>query len=401
MKSVVIIGGGQASAFATSTLRKEGFKGRISIISDEEHVFYERPPLSKGILKGTDTLEKLAFFNTETIDNFNIDWHRPLKATHINREEKIVSINNGTDISYDKLIIATGSRPRVPNEQWLGLNNVYTLRTVQDALTLKEVLTPNKTIAIIGGGWIGLEVAATANTLGLSVHVFEREARLCSRSVISEVSDYLHKLHQNEGTHIYLNATDIALSENDDHSIAIHNGSFSIIADIVLVGAGAEIATELALKAGLEVNGGIVVNEFGQTSDLDIYAAGDVAIHPTVGFCTQSWAHAQQQAVSTAQAIMKEDAKPYVETPWIWSDQYQHNIQIMGLPLDENCQLIIREGDNHQKTFIHLDQDNQVRSIIAFNDPKAIGIGRMWFKRKNSLDPEKLADSRIDIMSFR
>ena len=169
----------------------------------------------------------------------------------------------------------------------------------------------------------------------------------------------------------------------------------------MLVGAGAAIATELALKAALDGNGGIVVNEFGQTSDPDIYAAGDVAIHPTVGFCTQSWAHAQQQAVSTAQAIMKEDTKPYTETPWIWSDQYQHNVQIMGLPLDENCQLIIREGDNHQKTFIHLDQDNQVRSIIAFNDPKAIGVGRMWFKRKNSLGPEKLADSSIDIMNFR
>lgn len=401
MESVVIIGAGQASAFAVLTLRKEGFNGRISIISDEENVFYERPPLSKGILSGTDAVEKLAFFNAETIKNFNIDWHRPLKATHINRGEKTVSINNGTDIPYDKLIIATGSRPRVPNEKWLKLNNVYTLRTIQDALTLKEMLTRNKTIAIIGGGWIGLEVAATANTLGLNVHVFEREARLCSRSVISEVSDHLYMLHQNEGTHIYLNASDITLSENDDQSITIHNGNLSVTADIVLVGAGAEIATELALKAGLDVNGGIVVNEFGQTSDPDIYAAGDVAIHPTVGFCTQSWAHAQQQAVSTAQAIMKEDTKPYTETPWIWSDQYQHNVQIMGLPLDENCQLIIREGDNHQKTFIHLDQDNQVRSIIAFNDPKAIGVGRMWFKRKNSLDPEKLADSSIDIMNFR
>ena len=172
-------------------------------------------------------------------------------------------------------------------------------------------------------------------------------------------------------------------------------------ADIVLVGAGAEIATELAENAGLEIKGGIIVDEFGQTSDPNIYAAGDVAIHPVVGFCTQSWANAQYQAMIAAKAIMGKNPPAYGEIPWVWSDQYDHNIQIMSLPIDEDCSLIIRDSGETQKAYIHLDRENRVRSIVAINDPKVIGIGRMWFKRKLVLDPEKLADTSIDVMTLR
>lgn len=401
MQSIVIIGGGQASAFAASTLRKEGFTGKLSIISDEDNIFYERPPLSKEILKGEGKLDQLAFFNKDTIDALDIDWHKPAKATAINKETKSVNLDNGISLSYDKLIIATGSRPRVPNKEWLNFKNVYTLRTITDALKLKEKLLPNKRLAIIGGGWIGLEVAATGKQLGLSVNIFEREPRLCSRSVVPEVSEHLAKIHQQEGVHVHLNATNLTLEENPDGTITLHNDNDTIIADIIVVGAGAEIATELAIHAGLDVKGGIIVDEFGQTSDENIYAAGDVAIHPIVGFCTQSWAHAQQQASIVANSIMKDNAKPYTEIPWIWSDQYQHNIQIMGLPIDDECTLIIRKGGNGSKSFIHLDKENKIRSIIAFNEPKAIGIGRMWFRQGYELDPVKLADSSTDIMSFR
>lgn len=400
MDSIVIIGGGQAAAFAASTLRKEGYEGKLAIISDEDRIFYERPPLSKGILSGEETLDKLYFFDQESIDKLNIEWHKPMRATEIDRQAKVVKTDQGTTLPYDKLIIATGSRPRVPNAQWLTFKNSHTLRTVEDALKLKERLTDGKRLTIIGGGWIGLEVAATANKLGLDVTLFEREDRLCSRSVSPEVSAHLLTLHEAEGTTIILNAKEIEITEESDGILQIQSGDITIEADILLIGAGAEIATELAVAAGLEVKGGIVVDHYGQSSDPDIYAAGDAAIHPLIGFTTQSWAHAQQQAEKVAKAIIGQKNEPYQEIPWIWSDQYHHNIQIMGLPIEEENQLVIRE-DGDKKCFIHLDKDQKVRSIVAFNEPKAIGVGRFWFRKGAPLDPEQLQNSEIDLMKLR
>lgn len=400
MDSIVIIGGGQAAAFAASTLRKEGYEGRLAIISDENQVFYERPPLSKGILDGKEALENLYFFDQESIDKLNIEWHKPMRAIAIDRQAKVVKTDQGTALPYDKLIIATGSRPRVPNDQWLTFKNAHTLRTIDDALKLKSALTAGKRLAIIGGGWIGLEVAATARQLGLEVTLFERESRLCSRSVAAEVSAHLLTLHEAEGTTILLDAKEIEVTENEDGTLLIQSGDHAIEVDLLLIGAGAEIATELAVEAGLEVDGGIVVDLYGKSSDPDIYAAGDVAIHPLVGFTTQSWAHAQQQAEKVAKAIVGKKDEPYQEVPWIWSDQYHHNIQIMGFPIDEESQLVIRE-DDHKKCFIHLDNEQKVRSIVAFNEPKAIGVGRFWFRKGAPLDPEQLQNSEIDLMKLR
>lgn len=401
MDSIIIIGGGQAAAFAATTLRKEGFEGKLSVISDEETVFYERPPLSKGILSGSEELETLPFFAQKDIEALNIQWHKPQRAKSINPKKKQVILDDQTVLSYDRLIIATGSRPRIPDPQWNSLENVYTLRTIKDALSLKKVMLPEKRLAIIGGGWIGLEVAATARKLNLKVDLFERGERLCARSVSEEVSRELLMLHQDNQTQIHLQCGDISLHENPDKSITLSSTTQKIIADIVLVGAGTEMAKELALEAGLTAQEGILVNHFGQTSDPNIYAAGDVAMHPLVGFCTQSWANAQQQAVIVAKHIMDKDPAPYTEIPWVWSDQYQHNIQVLGLPIDDNCQLIIREESPSQKTYIHIDQNNMVRSIVAINSPKSIGVGRMWFKRKKVLDPALLADTSIDIITLR
>ena len=401
MESIVIIGGGQAAAFAAQTLRKEGFEGTLSIISDEEKIFYERPPLSKSVLAGEESPEILSFFSPEAIDALNIDWHKPKHAEAIDRDAQTVTLNDGTTLPYDRLILATGSRPRVPNANWTAFENVHTLRTIDDSLKLQAAFKAGKRLAIIGGGWIGLEVAATANKLGLNVNLFELAPRLCGRSAPPEVSEYLYNLHTGKGTNIHLNCGAIDLAENADGTLTLTTECNEVNADIVLVGAGAEIATELAENAGLEIKGGIIVDEFGQTSDPNIYAAGDVAIHPVVGFCTQSWANAQYQAMIAAKAIMGKNPPAYGEIPWVWSDQYDHNIQIMSLPIDEECTLIIRDSGETQKAYIHLDSENRVRSIVAINDPKVIGIGRMWFKRNMVLDPEKLADTSIDVMTLR
>lgn len=401
IQNIVIIGGGQAAAYGANTLRAQGYEGRLFVVSDEEKVFYERPPLSKEVLAGKQDPKELHFFSEEQIEAMNIDWHKPDRATKIDRINKMVTLESGTILPYDKLLLATGSRPRVPVPAWCEVPHVHTLRTIEDSANLSGYLHEGSKLAIIGGGWIGLEVAATANQAGLEVEVFELAPRLCQRSVTEEVSDYLYKMHEAKGTKIHLNCGPIDIEERDGKPVLIVDGK-EFPADAVVVGAGAEIATELASDADLDVDVGVVVDGTGQTSDPDIFAAGDVAIHPVVGFCTQSWANAQQQATIAAKHMLGiEDAEEYAEAPWIWSDQYNFNIQILGYPVDDECELIVRETSPEQVSFIHLDKEGKLRSVVAINDARLIAAGRRWIRAEMSLPAEDLANPEFNVMSLR
>lgn len=402
MNKIVIVGAGQAAGWAVHTLRNQGYAGEIHVVSNEDQVFYERPPLSKQVLAEEATCESLNLFSPSQIDEFSVIWHKPDLALNIDKSEKSVQLQSGKTLSYDKLLIATGSRARVPVSTWASIEHVYTVRDIKDCQKLAEKLKSAENIAVIGGGWIGLEIAATARKKGKHVELFEYGSRLCARSVSPEVSDYLKALHEKAGTAVHLNATKLHLIESTDGKVEVFDADIKLKQfDCVVVGAGAEIATELAVQAELQTKDGVIVNEFGQTSDADIYAAGDVAIHPQLGFCIQSWANAQNQAISAAKSMLGE-LTPYQDIPWLWSDQYEQNIQILGTyQPDLTNQIVIRKTSEDQVSFFYLNKDNQLINMIAVNDSKVVKLAKRWLASSKVLNPNELQNPDFNLMKLK
>ncbi|MCO8107325.1 NAD(P)/FAD-dependent oxidoreductase [Acinetobacter indicus] len=402
MNKIVIVGAGQAAGWAVHTLRNHGYDGEIHVVSNEDNVFYERPPLSKQVLSQEAPVESLNLFPENQVDEFSVIWHKPDLAVKIDKQDKCVHLQSGKTLAFDKLLIATGSRARIPIAQWANFKNVYTLRDIQDCHSLAEQFKTAENIAVIGGGWIGLEIAATARKQGKNVEIFECGSRLCARSVSPEVSAFLKDLHEEAGTKIHLNAMELSLSEVDQDKIQIDAGPLGQITfDCVVVGAGAEISKELAVDAELDVKDGIVVNEYGQSSHADIYAAGDVAIHPGLGYCIQSWANAQNQAISAAKSMLG-DLTAYQDIPWLWSDQYQCNIQILGTYQPEKTvQVVIRKTHPTQQSFFYLDDQHRLINMIAVNEAKLVKLAKRWLANATQLDPQQLQDLDFNLMKLK
>ncbi|WP_270503474.1 NAD(P)/FAD-dependent oxidoreductase [Kluyvera ascorbata] len=391
---IVIIGGGQAGGWAAKTLRDEGFDGEICVVAEEAWDFYERPPLSKATLLEPDAaLPRL--FSEDVQQALNLNWYRPLRAEAINRDTKTVALSNGDSLHYDQLLIATGGRARVPGNAWAAHPQVYTLRHWQDAQQLKGRLAACKTLAIVGGGWIGLEIAASARKSGVVVTLFEQQPALCMRSVSADVSARLAEMHREQGVDIRTGCG--ALELEDNHGLpTIHCDGQRETFDAVVVGIGVTLNLELAADAGLNINRGIVVDAQGRTSDPAIFAAGDVAEHHQYGLCIQSWAFAQNQAVATAKAMRNADAAGYDEAPWLWSDQYQHNIQILGIP-QAGSKTVVREN----ALFFSLDDNGRLTQLVAFNDARTVKLAKRWMSAGRDLSDVPLADPTFSLMSLR
>ncbi|MHA1001009.1 NAD(P)/FAD-dependent oxidoreductase [Leclercia pneumoniae] len=391
---IVIIGGGQAGGWAAKTLRDDGFNGEICVVAEEEWDFYERPPLSKAALLDADAaLPRL--FAEEAQQALNLTWYRPLRATQIDRAAKRVHLSNGELLSYNILLIATGGRARLPGEAWAKHRQVYTLRHWQDAQRLKKRLAQSNTLAIVGGGWIGLEIAASARKSGVAVTLFEQQPALCMRSVSGQVSRQLEKIHREQGVDI---RTGCGALELDDHNglPVIHCDGKRETFDAVVVGIGVDLNLELARDAGLKTDRGIVVDAQGRTSDPAIFAAGDVVQHHHYGLCIQSWAFAQNQAVATAKAMLNPDAPGYDDAPWLWSDQYQHNIQILGIP-QPGGKTVVRDN----ALFFSLDNGGRLTQLVAFNDARTVKLAKRWMAAGRDLSDVPLSDPAFSLMSLR
>lgn len=227
-------------------------------------------------------------------------------------------------------------------------------------------------LAIIGGGWIGLEIAASARKSGVAVTLFEQQPALCMRSVSGEVSQRLEAIHREQGVEIRTGCGALEL-EDDNGLPVVHCDGQRETFDTVVVGIGVDLNLELALDAGLKTGRGIVVDARGRTSDPFIFAAGDVAQHHHYGLCIQSRAFAQNQAVATAKAMLNPDAPCYDDAPWLWSDQYQHNIQILGIP-QAGCRTIVRE----EALYFSLDDNGRLTQLVAFNDARTVKLAKRW-----------------------
>lgn len=391
---IVIIGGGQSGGWAAKTLRDEGFDGEICVVAEEEWDFYERPPLSKASLVEPDAaLPRL--FTDEVQQALNLTGTDRCAQNLSIALKKKSFLATASSLVITSFLIATGGRARLPSQAWASHPQVYTLRHWQDAQRLKSRLMESHKLAIIGGGWIGLEIAASARKSGVAVTLFEQQPALCMRSVSGEVSQRPEAIHREQGVEIRTGCGALEL-EDDNGLPVIHCDGQRETFDTVVVGIGVDLNLELALDAGLKTGRGIVVDAQGRTSDPFIFAAGDVAQHHHYGLCIQSRAFAQNQAVATAKAMLNPDAPGYDDAPWLWSDQYQHNIQILGIP-QAGCRTIVRE----EALYFSLDDNGRLTQLVAFNDARTVKLAKRWMAAGRDLSDVPLADPTFSLMSLR
>lgn len=399
MTGIVIIGAGHAAGQAAASLRQAKFEGPITIIGDEAHVPYQRPPLSKQYLAGTQLADKVYLRAEKFYADKDIQLMLDTRATQIDPSTKTINLDNGETIAYEKLLISTGSRPRKLSIEGSDLSGIHYLRTMDDVDGIRADVKPGANLVIVGGGYIGLEVAAVGIELGMNVHVLEMEERILQRVTTPEMSAYYHKLHTDRGVHIHTQTGVIGFSGNGSVEKVLC-GDESFDADIVIVGIGIIPNIEIAEEAGIHCDNGIVVDDHCRTSDPDIYAAGDCTNHPNPlmnkRLRLESVPNAMDQArVSTAN--MLGDDKVYAAIPWFWSDQYDLKLQMVGFSADGDSQVLRGDMDTHQFAIFYL-KDGKVVAADAVNSPKEFMLCKQLVGKP--ADPAKLADPETDLKSL-
>jgi len=396
--TIVIVGAGQAGGWTAQTLRKEGFAGRIVLIGDELHPPHERPPLSKAVLAGEAVPESTRLLKSEAFDALALEWRAGTRVTGIDRAARRLELSDGDVLGYDKLVLCTGGRARTLPIAGADEPGVHTLRTIDDALALAPSLRPGSSIVVVGGGWIGLEVAATARRRGADVVVVEAQSRLCERTVPGEISEHLMALHCANGTRVMLGAGVTAFARGSDGRLAVRlaDGT-SLACDTIVVGVGLVPNDELAREAGLECDGGVLVDARCRTSDPDILAAGDVAVaeNPWAGrrMRLESWHNAQEQGIAAARSALGLEVD-YQPLPWFWSDQYGMNLQIYGVPMPSHH--VVTRGVAGSETFalFYLDGD-VVKAALGPNAARDLRFARRLIEQRKPVDTQRLADTAI------
>ena len=401
-QTYVIIGAGQAGGWGAKTLRDEGFDGRVVIIGDENFPPHERPPLSKEVLLGDAEKETCLLWPPGTLEDAGIEMRLGESVSSIAPDDHTLTLANGETIVWNKLLIATGGRARSLNVDGADLEGVFTLRTIRDAEDIRSGLSEGSTVLVIGAGWIGLEVAAAARKRGARAVVIEVADRVCARALTPEMSQWVHALHERNGVEIRLGTSFDHFAGDGKLERAVLTDGTDIGCDVAVIGIGLIPNTELAESGGLDIDNGIVVNETGRTSHPDIYAAGDVTNHPNslLGrrIRLESWENAQNQAINTAKAMMGTE-QPYAEIPWFWSDQYDANIQMMGLP--EDWDETVTRGDKVLGEFVEFYLKNgEIQGATAINNPRDLRFTRRLMMSGKKFDASALADTDIKLQKL-
>jgi 3-phenylpropionate/trans-cinnamate dioxygenase ferredoxin reductase subunit len=404
MKSVVIIGASHAAVEAVSTLRKKGWSGKIVLVGDETPLPYHRPPLSKAYLQDAISEEKLLLRNEQFYQDSDVTLMLGRRAESINRDAKTIKLNNIGDagtgseiVAYDKLIIATGTRARLLPIEGADLPSVHYLRTKDDADIIKANMVSGKKMLLIGAGYIGLEIAASAVKSGCDVVVVELADRVLARVTSPEVSEFYQRFHTEQGVDIRLNTAVQKLeAAGSAYSATLDNGE-TVEFDSVVVGIGVLPNVELAEEAGLKCDNGIVVNAFGATGDEDIYAVGDCSKYHSVIYDRdirlESIPNANGQARIAAAAICGEKVA-YNEVPWFWSDQYDIKLQTAGL-FDGYDEAVVRGDVAENKFSVFYLKAGRVLAVDAINSPMEFMIAKKLIVAKAVLQAEKIRDLSV------
>ena len=394
---VVIAGAGHAAGQLVASLRQHKFDGQIVLVGDEPYLPYQRPPLSKKFLAGDMDAERLYVKPAGFYDDAGVELHLDTTITAIDRENKSLKVAGDAEITYDKLVLALGSRARQLAVEGTDLKGVHYLRSIADVDGIRDGLEPGRRLVVIGAGYIGLEVAAVAQQAGLDVTVIEMADRVMSRVVSPEISDFYQIEHTSQGVRLRLSTGVTALNgKKRIKSVTTADGE-DIRADLVVIGVGIQPNTELATDAGLAVDNGIVVDNHCITSDPDIFAVGDCTSHPNAIYGRQlrleSVHNALEQAKTAAANICGGDVS-YSQVPWFWSDQYDLKLQIAGL--SEGHDDVVIRGNPAKRSFSCLYlADGRLIAVDAVNAPRDFVQSKQLIADRVEIDATRLADTEI------
>lgn len=398
-QAVIVVGAGHGGTQLVDSLRAGGFRGKLMMIGDEVHRPYDRPATSKGLLDGSvDSMRAVLKSDQYYIDH-EIELRLGTSAVEVERDTRSIVLSTGSRVSYDKLVIATGARARRLAVPGGGLDGVYYLRTLADSKGIAGRLGPGKRLAIVGGGYVGLEVAASARRLGCKVTLIEALPRLLARVAGTEISGFYANLHEAAGVELLLGTGLTGFVGKDSVSAVQLADGREIEVDAVVVGIGAIPNDELAIEAGLAVDNGIVVDDCGRTSDPAIFAIGDATNHPNdvIGrrLRLESVPAAIGQARAAASAILGQP-KPFHELPWFWSDQYDTKLQIAGL--SEFDDVVVIRGDPATQRFAAFYlRERKIVAVNAVNSAKDFVGGKRLIMEGRVPDPGRLADPAIPL----
>lgn len=400
-RRIIIVGAGQAGRRCAEALRQLDATAEIMIFGAEAYLPYDRPPLSKTILLGKDPGPALFVRDAEFYAEQRIALHLGEAVTRLHTQEKRIETEQGRSFAYDVLVVATGAKARRLAVIGADDARVMTLRSLDDARALQTRLAAKPRLAVIGGGLIGLEVAAATRWLGCAVDVLETGERLMARSLPASISMRMAALHRAHGVALHFKAS-LQRIEAKEEELTLHLTNGRLAVDVVLVGIGATPETSLAAEAGLAVADGILTDQSGRTSHADVYAAGEVARFPLPCFSEaamrqETWQVAQQQPVAVAHAIMGQD-KPYAEIPWHWTDQFDCNLQVLGEPNERIQQIERAEGE--RLTLLSCDSEGRLRGAVLINNGREATPCRRLIASGKVLDMAALSDPGRPLRSF-
>jgi len=404
---MLIIGAGECGARAAVALREGGYDGPVTLVGREPHLPYERPPLSKDAMVSEAEPTPKLVGDRQFFADHRIDCVTGTSAISTDRAARSVMLADGRILSYDKLLLATGAAPRqLPLPGADGSRCAY-LRTHDDALRIRGALKPGNHIAILGGGFIGLEIAASARKRGARVTVIEALPRILTRGVTEDIARVIDARHRAEGVVLACGKGVSALRESASGiEIALSDGS-SVAVDLLVIGIGAVPVTDLAQKAGLAIENGIAVDEHLRTSDPDIYAAGDCCSFPLPIYGgrrvrLECWRNAQDQGALAARNMLGT-GESVSAVPWFWSDQYDLTLQIAGLP-DEGKQAVRRDLSESAFILFHLANDGRLVSASGIGPgnivAKDIRLAEMLIAKRAMPDPAALAQPQVKLKSL-
>ena len=400
-QSVVIVGAGHAAVQAVDTLRREGHTGPIVLVGDEPWLPYNRPPLSKKYLAGELERERLLLRSAQYYQQHRVETRLGVRATAIDRASQRLRLGDGSELTYDKLLLCVGSKPRrleVPGHELAG---IHYLRTIADVDAIRADLAGARRMVVVGGGYIGLEAAACARQLDIEATVLEMADRPMARVVAPQVSAFYVRRHEREGVRIVCNAS-VTGFLGEGRVAAVHCGEREFPADVVIVGVGILPDVTLAAAAGLRCDNGVWVDEQCRTSDPNVYAAGDCTNHPSVRYGRrvrlESVDNAVEQAKTAAANICGKPAR-HEHVPWFWSDQYDVKLQIAGL--SEGYDQTVLRGDPDSGSFaLYYFVGGELLAVDAVNSMRDFMNGKKWLAERKRPDPDKLADPSVDLKTI-
>lgn len=394
-KVCVIIGASHAGVNCAFNLRKEGWEGEIKLFDADPYLPYHRPPLSKAYLTNDDGLDKNLLKSAEAYEKEEIDLNLGVKVNSINRENQTIVLEDNSSILYDKLVLATGARPIIPPIP--GINEAkhcFPLRTATDVTNIKNTFQSlkSKNVVVIGGGYIGLETAASLKKLGGNVTVLERESRILQRVTAPVMSGFFHELHANHGVSVLTSKNVTLIETNGDFNTVTCADGSTFEADIIIVGVGIFVNKELAEASGIVIKNGILVDVQARTNDENIYAIGDCTFHYNPHFDRYVRLESVQNAVDQSKIAAASicGGEPVYDTiPWFWSDQYDVKLQMVGL--SEGYNEVIKREEADEKSFsVWYFKDDELLAVDAVNNAKAYVFGTKFIKDRLQVDKGKL-----------